>query len=640
MSSHSLSVHKMPRAMQMALRLSCFGAAVIFGVSSARVHAQGAKALPVLAAAGAAQDTPRRGGGGAGLGIVNHDSLYEQAMAQRQALLGRITPITAQTLRDPPAADWLMWRGNYGATGYSKLDQINTGNAHDLGVAWSLTLPVSGNEGAPLVHDGVLFVESADTVEALDGTNGDLLWKYVRPLPAAMRNGRAEHAKSLAIYQDMLYVPAFDGHVVALDVKSGKVLWDTNIVPPGQRFGGLQTGPLVADGKVVIGVDLGNGAPGGSLIVGLDGQTGTKLWQFHTIPRPGQPGGNSWNGLPVEQRFGAGTWTVGSYDPGLNQVYFGIGNTYDIVALLRKTPKGQTADGLYTESTVALDPDTGKLVWYYQHMNHDVWDLDWTYEQTLVTLPINGKPTRLLVTGGKQGIFDVLDRANGKYEFSQEAGAQNLVTRIDPKTGHKVINPAFAQPEPGRNYVICPGFGGGRNWPTTAFDPMTDVLYVPWFDMCMNFRYTPKSGADASAGGSSMSTTVIPRPGGDGKLGGVVALDLKTHKIAWKVRQRAPAASSLLATAGGVLFSGSDDRIFHAYDGAHGTLLWQIGLDAAPSSSPVTYSIDGVQYVAVLAGAGSPLDLGNGSLAPELTDPTGGMTLWVFKLRSEAPARQ
>ncbi|MGH8142735.1 MAG: PQQ-binding-like beta-propeller repeat protein [Steroidobacteraceae bacterium] len=610
----------------------------------------GAAELSAATVAAAAPHTARTGGGfSGGFGAFgNHDATYKADIARRQSVLDEITPVTAQMLREPAAADWLMWRGDYGTTGYSKLDQINTHNAGDLGLAWSLTLPVSANEITPLVHDGVLFVESANTVEALDGANGHMLWQYIRQLPNGLHNGRDARMKSLAIYQDMLYAPTADGHVVALDVKTGKLIWDEAILTPaeGMHEGEvdgvayhISGGPLVADGKVVIGVSLGINTAGGDFIVGLDGKTGKELWRFHTIARPGQPGGDSWNGAPVDQRYGAGVWTVASYDPDLNQVYFGTGNTYDMGTLLLPKPrKGKSNDALFTDSTLALNPDTGKLVWYYQHMNRDVWDLDWVFEQSLITLPIDGQPTKLLVTGGKLGIFDALNRADGKYEFSKDAGLQNLVASIDPKTGMKIVNPADDHPQAGKTYLICPSASGARSWITTSYDPTTDILYVPLLETCMNYSFVPRNAAEVAAGGLDMRGSPQPRPGSDGKFGRIEAINLKTRQIVWTLRQRAPIESSMLASAGGVVFSGSHDREFHAYDSATGKLLWQAGLNAAPSSSPVTYSSDGVQYVAVVAGGGGPLDAGAGALTPEIDDPAGSTTLWVFKLRSAAAA--
>ena len=586
-----------------------------------------------------AASSARRAGGYGFLG--NHDAIYQAAMARRGALLDALTPVTASMLRNPPAADWLMWHGTYAATGYSRLNQINARNAGALRVAWTITLPASGNEITPLVHDGVLFIESANTVEALSGSDGSMLWQYVRQLPPRLHEGRQAHVKALAIYQDKLYAPTADGHMVALDVKTGRLIWDTAIgtpdpgthedAPSGSPYT-LSGGPIVADGKVVIGVSLALNAPGGDFIVALDGQTGKELWRFHTIARPGQPGGDSWNGAPVSQRYGGGVWTVGSFDPDLNLLYFGTGNTYDTGTLLlpRSTP-GDSNDALYTDSTLALDPDTGKLVWYYQHMNRDVWDMDWVFEQSLLTLPVNGRPKKLLVTGGKLAIFDALDRADGKYEFSTELGQQNLVTRIDPKTGAKIVNPAFDNPKPGQNYVICPSTDGARNWISTSFDPSTDILYVPLLDNCMNFHLVPRDAAQIAAGGDDISRAPIPPQGSDGKFGRIEAINLRTRKVIWTLRQRAPIESSTLASAGGVIFSGSHDREFHAYASATGKLLWQTTLNSAPSSSPITYEAGGEQYLAVVAGSGSAMDAFSSALTPEIDDPSGSTTLWVFK---------
>jgi alcohol dehydrogenase (cytochrome c) len=235
---------------------------------------------------------------------------------------------------------------------------------------------------------------------------------------------------------------------------------------------------------VIIGTSLGINTGGGNYIVGLDAATGNEAWRFNTIAKPGEPGGDSWNGAPFEQRFGGGVWTSGSYDPARNLVYFGTGNTYDIGTLMLPQPRvGESRDALYTDSTLALDPDTGKLIWHHQHMKRDVWDLDWVFEQSLLTLPVNGKPTELVVTGGKTAIFDAMDRATGKYVFSRDLGLQNIVTAIDPVTGEETTNPAL-EPEPGKTKLLCPNANGARNWLTTAFDPASYILYVPLVETC------------------------------------------------------------------------------------------------------------------------------------------------------------
>lgn len=299
---------------------------------------------------------------------------------------------------------------------------------------------------------------------------------------------------------------------------------------------------------------------------------------------------------------------------------------------------GDSNDGLYTESTLALDPDTGKLVWYYQHMNRDVWDLDWVFEQLLLTLPVHGKPTDLVVSGGKMAIFDAVDRASGKYEFSKDLGLQNLVVSIDPKTGKKTIDPKL-EPVANKPELVCPTSNGARNWPSTSYDPQTHILYVPLAEACMDYTWVPGTPAQTAAGGLDIRFNLRVRPDSDGKMGRLDAVNLETRKIVWMDRQRAPISSAMLTTGGGLLFSGSQDRKFTAYDAGTGKPLWQAGLNATPSSYPITYAIGGRQYVAVVSGGGGPLDAGDHSLAPEFDNPSGGITLWIFALPAAGSAR-
>jgi len=567
-------------------------------------------------------------------GPPNYDAKYKAAIAREGALLDRLTPVTDATLRDPSDADWLMYRRTYNSLGYSPLRQINQSNVKDLRMAWTWPLHIGPDEITPLVHDGILFIKSGDAIQALNGATGNLLWQYVRPLPDSLNHGRAAVAKSMAIYQDTLYAPTADGHVIALDDKSGKVLWDHQILTPAETAQGVRVdgGPIVVKGKVIMGVSFSTPLKGGCFIFALDARNGNELWRFHTIARPGQPGGDSWNGAPVDQRFGGSVWTAGSYDPALNLVYFGTGNTYDTATLLMPQPyQGKSNDGLYTESTVALNPDTGKLVWYYQHMQRDVWDLDWVFEQSLINLPVDGKPKHLLVTGGKIAVFDALDRNDGKYEFSKDAGLQNVVVAIDPKTGRKTINPAL-KPEAGKTKLLCPHGGGARSWPATSYDPATHILYVPLVESCANFTWIPRDAAQTAAGGMDMHFVLRPRPDSDGNFGRVEAINLETRKIVWTDRQRAPTASAMLATAGGIAFNGARDRWFRAYDSATGKVLWKARLDAVPSSTPISYSIDGTEYIAVVAGGGGADESTWPILTPEIRDPPGGTMLWIFKL--------
>lgn len=563
---------------------------------------------------------------------ANHDAIFTQTVARRNAQLAQLSPVTDAVLGKAPDADWLTWRRTYAGDGFSPLREINTKNVKGLVPAWTLALPASSNEITPVVHDGVIFLESGNTVQAIDGASGDTLWQYVRQLPAALNNGRTAIVKNIAIYQDKIYAPTADGHLVALNAKTGALVWDNPVLGPKELAAhlSLDGGPIVAHGKVIMGASGCNSYPGGCFIFGLDSQTGQEAWRFHTLARPGQPGGDSWNGAPVEQRFGGSVWTSGSYDPDLNLVYFGVGQTYDTATLLvPQRDKAESNDGLYTDSTVALDPDTGKLVWHFQHVNRDIWDLDWVFEQSLVTVPVNGKPARLVVTGGKIALFDAVDRATGKYAFSRDLGIQTLVTAVDPKTGAKTINPDL-KPEAGKPKQLCPHSGGGRNWPATSIDPSTKIMYVQLFETCQTFTWQPHDAAETAAGGNDMQWVLQPRPGSDGKFGRLEAINLETGKVVWTQRQRTAFASSTLATAGGLVFAGSRDRYFHAYDSATGEVLWQTRLGASPSSTPVTFAAGGRQFVAVVAGNGGPVAWP--FLTPEIDNPTGNVTLWVFQL--------
>jgi len=587
------------------------------------------------ASSAAAADAPRQAEPSNVL-ATNQDTAFQAVTAERQALLDRMTPVTEATLAKPADGDWLTWRRTPAATGYSPLTEINRSNVSRLGSAWALTLAPSGNEITPLVHDGVLFVASGNTILAVDGATGDELWRYVRLLPAALNNGARSIVKNMAIYGDRLYAPTPDGHIVALDAKTGKVAWDHEVL--GEKERGvrmtLNGGPIVAKGKVIMGTTGCSSYRGGCFIFGLDADTGAESWRFQTLDQS-PVGADSWNGAPVDERYGGSVWTSGSYDPELGLVYFGVGNTYTVSTLLKPHPqKGKSNDGLYTASTLALDPATGKLAWYFQHVSPDVYDLDWVYEQSLFTMPVNGKPEKLVMTGGKIALFDAVNRADGSFAFSRDAGIQTLISKVDPKTGEKTINPA-ATPELGVTKHFCPHSGGGRNWPATSIDLEHKILFVQMFESCQDYTWRDKTPEEIAKGVNDMQWVLKPNPEAGGKFGRVQAIDLATGKTLWMHRRRAAFASSTMATAGGLMFVGSRDRYFYAYDSQSGKPLWRTRLPASPSATPVTYTAGGHQYVAVVAGNGGPVAWP--FLTPEVANPTGGTTLMVFRLPDTGP---
>jgi len=544
--------------------------------------------------------------------------------------LERITPVTEATLQHPPESDWLTWRRTYDDQGFSPLKQIDRTNVADLRVAWAWSLPAGPNTSTPVVHDGVLFVQSyLDHIQALDAVTGELLWQYTRRLP---KDAHPAINRNLSIYEDLLYVQTSDVHIIALDVKTGKIRWDHPVADPksGIRLSG---GPLVAKGKVIMGT--AGAAPGGNFIFALDSRTGQEVWRFNVIARPGEKGGDSWNGLPLEKRNGASVWTAGSYDPELNLVFFGPAQTYDTGPLLHPVNQpGLTNDALYTDSTLALNPETGELVWYFQHMPNDQWDLDWAFERQLIRLPVNGETRTLAVTAGKMAIYDAMDAATGGYVFSMDLGLQNVVTAIDPKTGVKTVNPQVI-PGDGKRKMVCPHPGGGRNWLPPSYNSETKILYTPMVESCMDL--IPVAPGERGSLSSGVRWTIRPRPDSDGKYGRLEAINLETRKVVWINRQHAPQTTGLLATAGGIVFAGSMDRYVRGYNDANGELLWETRLNDVPNSCPITFAVNGRQYLAVVVGNGGSHPSTWPPLVPDIRNPPGGgAAIWVFELPTRA----
>ncbi|MEO5926792.1 MAG: PQQ-binding-like beta-propeller repeat protein [Bryobacteraceae bacterium] len=576
-----------------------------------------APALATLRIPGAAERRGAPGGGlTAGIALPNTPAA--------STLLDRMTPVTDAMLANPPAGDWLTWRRTLDSQGYSPLKQINRTNVKNLRVAWSWSLPPGPNTAPPLIHDGVMFVQGyTDQVEAIDAASGDLLWHWQRALP---EGSRPAVKKGIAIFGDTIIAATSDVHLVALDARTGKLKWDTVIGPQNWALTG---GPLVAKGKVIIGT--GGQQPGGNFIVALDAATGKEAWRFRTIPLPNEPGGNTWNGLPTEKRTGGSSWVPGSYDPQLNLVYFGVAPTYDTGPLrIKSTQPGMNNDALYTDSTIALNPDTGKLAWHYQHIANDQWDYDWVFERMLLKLPVKGVTKTVSVTAGKIALYDVVEADTGKYAFSFDMGLQNVVTGIDAVTGSKTINPAII-PGDGEAKIVCPHAGGARSWIPPAYNPETKILYSPLVESCMDL--TPVGANERGFLTTGVRVSMRPRLDSDGKYGRIQATNLETRKTVFIQRERAPETSGILATAGGLIFSGSIDRWFSAHNDQTGEELWHVRVNDVPGSAPVTYTAGGKQYIAVTVGNGSAHAATWPGLVPEMQNPPNrGGSVWVFEL--------
>ncbi len=537
--------------------------------------------------------------------------------------LDTLTPVTDAMLSQPPEGDWLTWRRAFDAQGFSPLRQITKQNVASLRLAWAWALPNGANESTPLVHDGVMFVHAfGDKVQAIDAATGDLLWQYSRRLP---KDRGATVKRAIAIYGGRIYVPTSDSHVVALDAKTGDVVWDKVVADDKAGFG-MTGGPLVAKGKVMVGTT--GRAAGGNFIVALDAETGREAWRFAAIAPPGDPH-DSWNGTPIDKRNGASVWVPGSYDAALNLAFFGPGQTYD-TAPLRNRAAGVSNDGLFTDSTLAINPDTGKLVWFYQHLPNDQWDLDYAFERHVLQLPVNGTTRKVIVTGGKQAIFDALEADSGKYVFSMDLGLQNVVTAIDPHTGKKTIDQRLV-PGDGETKFVCPHAGGAKSWLPSSYNAATKILYVPMVESCMDLTPVEPGGRGSLSTGVRWS--VRPRPDSDGKYGRLQAINLETRRSVWIERQRAPQTTGALATAGGVVFAGALDRSFSAYDDATGKELWRTRLGDVPSSAPISYMANGRQYIAMVVGNGGAQAMTFPALVPEIRNPPDrGASVWVFEV--------
>lgn len=558
------------------------------------------------------------------------DAFTPTILERMDAPLAKITPVTDAMLKEPPPGDWLMWRRTYDGWGYSPLDQINKANVKNLQLAWAWALPPGANEGAPLVHDGVIFVQSwGDGVEALNAATGDLLWRFTRPLP---KGTGTIFKRYIAISGEKLLLATSDRHLVALDVHTGKPLWDVEV--KGEGTSTFTSGPMVVNGKAIIGST--SCVTSRCSITAHDLDDGHELWRFYTVAAPGEPGGDTWNGVPGEERWGGSSWTSGSYDPARNLLYWGVGQPYPWNPFARGTlPKkpGQNNDALYTDNTLALNPDTGKLVWNYSHLPNDSWDLDYVFERSLIDLPVNGQNRKVAVTAGKMAILEGLDAETGKFVFAQDLGIQTVVKSIDPKTGVKTINPAVI-PELNKPVTFCPHPGGGRSPAASAYDPQTGLLYMPLQEHCTVMTALPREPGEKTA----PSKFVLKlKEGSDGNVGRLDAVDLRNHKVAWSHRERMPQSTAALPTAGGVVFQGALDRTFKAFDAATGQELWSTRLNDVPNGTPISFLAGGKQYIALTTGSGSPFTRTWTNLVPDMRlPPAGGATLWVF----EVPAGQ
>jgi PQQ-dependent dehydrogenase (methanol/ethanol family) len=552
--------------------------------------------------------------------------------------LEQLTPVTDAMLQHPDPQDWLMRRGNYAGWGYSSLDQIRADNIGHLRFAWAWTMEPGYQQEAPLAHDGVLFLGNPrNVVQALDGRTGDRLWEYRRDLPTVeggYHNDLFDRQRaSIALYGDKIFLTTADAHVLALNAKTGRVVWDTTVADYRQGYA-FTGGPIVAKGKVVAGIS-GCTIPttsGGCFIVALDADNGKEVWRTHTLAQPGSPGDASWNGLPLAQRNGGSAWNGGSYDPTLNLVFWGTDGPTPHSQVARGTGNGAV---LYTESTLALDADTGKIVWYHQFLPDDNWNLDHTFEQVLAGTTVDGVPRAALLAIGKPGILWALDRRSGAFLWAHET-TYNNVEHVDPASGEINVNQALIPQRLDQTVLVCPSMYGGKLWMASAYDPAAQILFLPLNNLCMDYKAVaqePLAGEDYGRGRMQFRLA----PGSNDMVGRVDAIDLGQRQTLWSHQRRPFWSSSLLVTAGGVVIGGDANRRAVALDERSGKVLWELALSSQPGGFPMTYMAGGKQFLAIPVGYSLIGNRVSHSLTPEIPVPSRGSTLWVFALPDGGP---
>ena len=526
--------------------------------------------------------------------------------------------VSFERLRQAAPADWLTYSGSYFSQRYSELDQVTSANVGDLQLQWVYQTPVFGPwQSTPLVADGVMYLtQRPNDVIALDARTGRVFWVYSYPTAPDHRACCGSNNRGVAILGDRVFMATLDAHVVALDAATGAELWDVELADRHLAYS-FTLAPMVVEDKVIIGSAGGDRGVRG-FVVALDAATGEEVWRFHTIPGPGEPGHETWEACPPDPETycdpeawmhgGAAAWLTGSYDPELNLMYWGLGNPGPDF-----NREQRPGDNLYSDSVVALDADTGELRWYFQFTPNDPYDYDAVQIPVLADIERNGIELKAMLWANRNGFYYVLDRATGRFLSGQPFVTVNWAEGLDD-SGRPVETP---QPPGAPTY---PGVQGGTNWYSPSYSPRTEMMYIPaWESYASVFDAQPQEYEPGRSFIGGRPTTAEPVPDAPtvpgltrGPIntwtaaagsGAVVALDALTGQPRWKFEMTDVTSSGILTTASDLLFTGARSGYFQALDARTGDLLWRVSLGGQIVNGPMTYEVDGRQYVAVIAGS-------------------------------------
>lgn len=542
-------------------------------------------------------------------------------------------PVSDERLQNPEPGNWLMYRRTYDGSGYSPLDKINTENVKDLVPLWSFsTGVVEGHQSPPIVNNGVMFVSTPQAqVIAIDAQSGEQLWRYKRELPEELFQLHPTN-RGVALYGDRVYVTTTDCFIVALDAKTGEVVWETAVDDYTKGYY-MTLAPLIAKGKVMVGVSGGEFGIRG-YVAAYDSESGKEAWRTYTIPAPGEPGGDTWPG-DTWKTGGGSVWITGNYDPETNLSFWGTGNAAPWPGDARP------GDNLYTTSVIALDVETGALKGHHQYHWNDSWDWDEVSTPLLIDIERDGKTIKSLVHPARNGYLWVLERTADKINFvdAKPYVRQNAFKSIDQKTGRPEYDEAH-KPRIGEKVEFCPSLWGGKDWPPAAYNPDTKLLYIPANENLCGYLVGTK--AEYVPGQLFLGTTIEDigmtiYPGAD-HIGEIQAWDLSKMEKVWTYKYpKSHNWGPILTTAGGLVFAGGgNDRYFRAFDAKTGDVLWEQRTNSGITAVPVSFEVDGKQYIAVQSGWGVDAQRKqekiDGLLGTAVRVPQGGV-VWVFGLK-------